>query len=281
MNRFILASPGSLTLAALALVSSAAAQNLLTNNAGFEANTAYYTPGWGWPDGSPDALPGWVITLDPYGDGYAGAGTNQSPQDLEGTHFGYIYSGSGFAGLLETAPDSRAPVQKDTTYTLWFLARGDASWCEAVATVSLVWYPNHNDGATVGDPTNLDLTLPARLSTDDPMQTFHITAVAPSGAHYAGVRVTRPEYDYAPMLLDDFVIMAEPAQVSLSIKKHGAHAALSWPRDLKHRLEENNNLAVPNGWRAADKPAKGIGATNYVDYPLTETSRFFRLATPN
>jgi hypothetical protein len=102
---------GSLILAALPLLPSARAQNLLTNNAGFEANTAYYTPDWGWPEGSPDALPGWVITLDPTGDGYAGAANNQTPDDLEGTNFAYIYSGTGSSGVLETAPDSRAAVQ--------------------------------------------------------------------------------------------------------------------------------------------------------------------------
>jgi hypothetical protein len=279
MNRFILAFSGSLGLAALALVPSAPAQNLLADNAGFEANTAYYTPGWGWPDGSPDALPGWVITLDPTGDGYAGAGTNQSPQDLEGTHFGYIYSGTGSAGLIETAPASRCPVQVDTTYALWFLARGDSQWGEALATVSLVWYANQNNDTTKGE-TALDLVLPARVSTEDPMQTFHITAVAPQGAHYAGVRVTRPANNYDSLLVDDFVIMAEPTQVSLSINKETPHAELSWPRSHKHHLEENSDPAITSGWHKVNKPVKGIGATNYVDYALTENARFFRLAAP-
>lgn len=281
MNRTIRVLPGSVGLAALALALSAPAQNLLTDNAGFEANTAYYTPGWGWPDGAPDALPGWVITLDPAGDGYAGAATNQSPQDLEGTHFGYIYSGTGTAGFLETAPASRAPVEAGTTYTLWFLARGDSPWNEALATASLIWYVNQNSDTTKGDPATLDLTLPARLSTEDPMQAFHITAAAPQAAHYAAVRIARPVNNYDPILVDDFVIMAEPAQVSLSIKKQTSHAVLAWPRDLKHQLEENSNPALPGGWHQVNKPVKGIGPTNYVDYPLTDNARFFRLAAPN
>jgi hypothetical protein len=279
MNRSALALSSLLSLAALAAAPSARAQNLLTDNAGFEANTAYYTPGWGWPDGSPDVLPGWIITLDTNADGYAGANNNQSPQGLEGTNFGYIYSGSGTSGLLETAPASRCPVEADTTYTLWFLARGDSPWAEADATVSLVWYPNQNNDTTKGE-ADLDLALPARVSTDDPMQTFYISAVAPSGAHYAGVRVTRPAYDYNPLIVDDFVIMAEPAQVSLTIKKDSSHAKLSWSRDLKHQLEENTNPAISNGWTKVNKPTQGIGATNYVDYPLTEGARFFRLAVP-
>ena len=127
------------------------AQNLLTNNAGFEAGFGYYPPGW-------------VITLDATGDGYAGAAANQAPLDLEGTHFGYIYSGTGSSGVLATAADSRAPVEKDRVYTLWFLTRADVSWSEAAMTVSLVWYPNQNNNVTVGQ-TNLDLTLPARLTT--------------------------------------------------------------------------------------------------------------------
>ena len=181
MNRSILALAGFLGLAVLAAAPSAPAQNLLTDNAGFEANTGYYTPGWGWPDGSPDALPGWVITLDPSGDGYAGAETNQSPQNLEGTHFGYIYSGTGTPGLLATAPASRCPIQADTTYTLWFLARNDSPWGEVLATVSLVWYPNQaNDNDK--EEVTLDLILPARLSTEDPMQTFHITARGSPGS---------------------------------------------------------------------------------------------------
>jgi hypothetical protein len=280
MKPSALALAGSAGLAVLAIAPSAA-QNLLTDNAGFEANTAYYTPGWGWPDGSPDALPGWVITLDPAGDGFAGAATNQSPQDLEGTHFGYIYSGTGSAGYLETAPASRAPVDEGTTYTLWFLARGDAPWSEALATVSLIWYANHNNDTTKGDPATLDLTLPARLSTEDPMQVYHITAVAPNGAHYASARVTRPADNYDPMLVDDFVIMAEPEHVPLSIKKKTLDAELSWPRSLGHQLEENSNPAIPSGWHRVNKPVKGIGATNYVDYPPTDSARFFRLAEPN
>lgn len=280
MSRSVLVLSGSLALAALAVAPSALAQNLLTDNAGFEANTAYYTPGWGWPDGSPDVLPGWIITLDADGDGYAGAGTNQSPQDLQGTHFGYLYSGTGAPGLLETAPASRCPVEADMTYTLWFLARGDSSWGEALATVSLVWYPNQDNDNDKGEAP-LELTLPVRFSTNDPMQTFHISAVAPSGAHYAGVRVTRPADNYDPLLVDDFVIMAEPAQVSLSIKKETSHAVLSWPRNLKHQLEENSNPAITSGWNQVNKPVKGIGATNYVDYPLTERARFFRLVAPD
>jgi hypothetical protein len=280
MNRSISSLAVFIATATLGPLPPASAQNLLSTNPGFEANTAYYTPNWGWPDGSPDALPGWTITLDPAGDGYAGAGTNQAPDNLEGTHFGYIYSGWGSAGILETAPDCRAPVEKDTTYTLWFLARGDASWTQSIATISLVWYPNNNNSTTAGDPTNLDLTFPPRLSTTDPMQTFHLTAVAPPGAHYAGVRITRPAYDSAPVLLDDFVIMAEPTEVTLSIGKHGGDAALSWPRSLKHQLETNSNLALAGGWHASGHQPRGLGATNYVDYPLTETPHFFRLAAP-
>jgi hypothetical protein len=90
-------------------------QNLLTNNAGFEANIGYYTPYWGYPLGAPDALPGWRINLDPTADGYAGAANDQSPQDLERTNFGYVYSGSGSFGWLETSPESRAPVDAGTT----------------------------------------------------------------------------------------------------------------------------------------------------------------------
>jgi hypothetical protein len=56
---------------------------------------------------------------------------------------------------------------------------------------------------------------------------------------------------------------------------------LAWPRDLKHQLEENSNPALPGGWHQVNKPVKGIGPTNYVDYPLTDNARFFRLAAPN
>jgi hypothetical protein len=281
MNRAFLALPGSVGLIVLALACPVAAQNLLTNNPGFEANTGYYTPGWGWPDGSPDALRGWVITLDPTGDGYAGAATNQFPQDLEGTHFGYIYSGTGSAGLLETAPAARAPVEAGTTYTCWFLARGDSPSGQALATASLIWYVNRNNDTTNGDPVTLDLILPIRLSTEDPMSTFHITAVAPNGAHYAGVRIARPENNYDPIILDDFVIMAEPTQVSLSIMKNTSHAMLAWPRGLGQHLEENSDPTVTTAWQQVNQPVKGIGATNHTDYPLTEDVRFFRLGGPN
>jgi len=280
VNRPILTLPGSLGLAVLALVSSAAAQNLLTNNAGFEANSAYYTPGWGWPQGSPVALPGWVMTLDPAGDGYAGAANNQSPLDIEGANFGYIYSGTGSSGLLETAPGSRAPVQAGLTYTLWFLARGDASWGETLATVSLIWHSNQTNGPTVGEAATLDMTLPVRLSTDDSMRTFHITAVAPQGAQYAGARVTRPPNDYAPLLVDDFVIMTEPAQVSLFMKKEGPNVVISWTRDIHHELQENSDIAITGGWRKSAKPIKGVGAINQVVAPLTENALFYRLAAP-
>jgi hypothetical protein len=279
MNRSLPTRLVRLTLTALAMYSSANAQNLLTNNAGFEANTGYYTPAWGFPQGSPDVLPGWIISLDLTGDGYAGAASNQLPQDLEGTHFGYIYSGSGTSGFLETAPDSRAAVQAGNTYTLWFLSRGDASWSEASATVSLIWHPNNNNGATVGNPTNLNLVLPIRLSTNDPMQMFHLTAEAPPGAHYASVRVIRPPYDFAPVIIDDFVIMAEAAEVSLSIRQQGPNAKLSWPRSLRYRLEASSDLTKSNAWSAVERPPKGIGATNHHEYPLTEAPRFFRLNT--
>ena len=271
---------GFVALAAMAFVPLASAQNLLTNNAGFEANNAYYTPGWGWPQGTPDVLPGWVITLDPAGNGYAGAAGDQSPGNLEGSSFGYIYSGSGSSGVLETAPGSCAPVQAGTAYRLWFRARGDVSWSDSLATVSLVWYAGASDPATVGNPTNLDLTLPAILSKADPMQAFGLGAVAPAGANYAGVRITRPAYDYAPILLDDFVIMAEPAEVSLSIKKLELGALIYWPRTPKHRLEVNSNPADPGGWRETDRPVDGVGATNYVEYPFTPSACFFRLAAP-
>jgi hypothetical protein len=282
MNNFIFVSGFCVALVNLALTPRVSAQNLLAVNAGFETNTAYYTPGWGYPDGAPDVLPGWIISLDPTGDGYAGASTSPPPAELEETHFGYIYSGWGSSGTLETAPGSRAPVQPGETYNLWFLARGDASWSETSATVSLVWHPNNNNHATTGDATNLDFTLPVRLSADDPMQTFYLSAIAPPGAHYASVRVTRPPYDYSPLLVDDFVIMGEPAEVSLSIKKHGQDAVITWPRSNKYRLEENPEPALPSaGWSPVNKPKKGKGAQDYVEYPATETSRFFRLQKAN
>jgi hypothetical protein len=280
MNRAILTLPGCVGLIALVVAHPVTAQNLLTNNAGFEANTGYYTPGWGWPDGSPDALPGWVITLDPTGDGYAGAATNQLPQDLEGTHFGYIYSGTGSAGFLETTPDSRAPIEAGTTYTCWFLARGDSPSGEALATASLIWYVNQNNDTTSGDPATLDLILPIRLSTEDPMSTYHITAVAPNGAHYAGVRIARPGNNYDPIIVDDFVIMAEPTRVSVSLSKNSNRAVLAWPRGLGQHLEENSNPAVTSAWHKVNQPIRGIGATNVTDYPLTEDVRFFRVAVP-
>jgi hypothetical protein len=279
MNRLLPTLLVRLILMALAMLSSAHAQNLLTNNTGFEANTDYYTPGWGFPQGTPDALSGWLITLDPVGDGYAGAANDQSPLDLEGTNFGYIYSGWGTSGVLETAPGSRAAVQAGNTYTLWFLARGDASGSAASATVSLVWHPNNSNPATVGDPTNLNLTLPIRLSTNDPMQTFHLTAVAPPGAHYASVLVTRPPNDYTPIIVDDFVIMAEASEASLSIKKQGTNVVVTWPRKAGHRPEVNNDPTSSNGWSLVNQPVKGIGATNHVFYPLIGPSRFFRLTT--
>ncbi len=130
-------------------------------------------------------------------------------------------------------------------------------------------------------PPHWTSTLPMRLATDDPMQTFHITAVAPAGAHYAAVRVTRPADDYSPMIVDDFVIMAEPAVLSLCIKKKGSGTEISWPRDLKHQLEESSHPAVPGNWRKVNQPAKAVGATNYLDYPLTENAHFFRLAAPD
>lgn len=276
-----LCSLRSLWFILLAALSTTAvqAQNLLTNNPDFEANTAYYTPDWGYPTGTPDSLPGWVITLDANADGYAGAANNQSPPNLQGTNFGYIYSGSGSAGVLETAPDSRAPVDKGTAYDLWFLARCDATWGDASATVSLVWYPNQNNGATSGDPTNLDLTLPALVSGDEPLQAFHLTAVAPPGAHYAGVRISRPAYDYVPVILDDFVIMAEPPQVTLTIKKKGPHVSLHWPRSPKFQLQESVT-GLPQSWQPVGQSPQGVGATNSLDYPVSDTVHFFRLAAP-
>ena len=271
----------SLLIGCLLVIAAAAlplsAQNLLTNNPGFEVNNAYYTPGWGYPQGTTDDLPGWVITLDPSGDGYAGAAADQSPPDLEGTNFGYIYSGSGSSGVLATAPDARAPVEKDQTYTLWFLARNDVSWSEASVTVSLIWYPNQNNNATVGQ-TNLNLTLPARLSADDPMLAFQLTAIAPEGAHFAGVEITRPPYNYASIIFDDFVIMAEPTEVSLAISPKESNAKVSWARSRSLRLQTSTNPALPDSWIDVEQPVKGIGAKNYVDYPLIGTCRFFRLA---
>jgi hypothetical protein len=253
------------------------AQNLLTNNPGFEVNVDYYTPGWGYPQGGTNSLPGWVITLDPSADGYSGAASNQAPANLEGSNFGYLYSGSGSSGVLATAPDSRAPVEKDQTYTLWFLARNDVSWSEAAVTVSLIWYPNNNNDTTLGQ-TNLNFTLPVRLSTEDPMLTFQLTAIAPPGAHFAGVEITRPPYDYASIIMDDFVIMAEPTEVSLDIKPNGPNARVSWSRSSRLRLQTSTNPALANSWDDVQLPAKGIGAKNYVDYPPTGTCRFFRLA---
>lgn len=136
-------------------------------------------------------------------------------------------------------------------------------------------YPNNNNSATVGDATNLDLTLPPLVVADDPMQTFQLTAVAPSGAHYAGVRASRPPDDYAPLLVDDFVIMAEPTEVSLSIKKQGSNAKLSWPRSLKHRLEESSNPYSTNGWSVVDKPVKEFVRPSTWTTQWTNTVRFF------
>ena len=271
-----------LLLTALLLPWHSAAQNLLPNNPNFEANAGYYSPGWGWPQGSNTSLPGWIITLDPEGDGYAGAAGNQTPGNLEGTNFGFLFSGSGTNdGMIETAPGQRAPIDADTAYTLWFSLRGDADWGEAHATISLLWHPNNNNANTVSTPEVLALTLPARGSTSDPLVPYSIRVVAPHAAHYASVRITTPAGTYEPVIFDDFVLMAEPAGLQLSIKKNGAKSVLFWLRSATKQLEENSDLRRTNDWKSVDKPVKGVGVNNSVEYPLTNGARFFRLAQPD
>ena len=276
--------PFSALLFAIFLLALAApAQNLLTNNPGFEANAGYYTPGWGsWPLGSNDAVPGWIISLHPSGDGYAGAGTNQSPANLQGTHFGYLYSGSGeTGGAMETAPGQRAPVEAGTAYTLWFSARGDANWGPSQATFSLVWHPNNNNANITGTPQTLPLTFPQRNSTDDLLLPYSIPAVAPNGAHYASVRITTPEGTYEPVIFDDFMLLAEPAVVPISIKKNGDHAVLSWQRSAARYLHESSDVGRPYSWIPVEKPVHKSGVTNSVDYPFTNSARFFRVMLPD
>ena len=266
----------------LASCLTAFSQNLLTNNPGFEANTAYYTPAWGWPQGAPNALPGWLISLDPYGDGYAGAAVSPSIVDLEGSRFGYLYSGYGLvSGALQTAPESRASIEPGRAYTLWFRARGDASWGAAQAEFSLVWHPNANNDATAGTPAVLALLLPPRQSTSDPVIEYHLSAVAPPDAHYAGARITTPAGAYEPVIFDDFVLMAEPDPIGLTIHSQPDKVVVSWPRSARTRLEEVGSLGATNDWQRSQKPVKGIGSSNQVDCPLYEGPRFFRLSPLN
>ena len=279
MNCLLRSFVRPLVLLTLASCVAAPGQNLLLINPSFEANTAYYSPAWGYPEGTPDALPGWIITLDPNGDGYAGAAADQSPANLEGAHFGYIYSGTGAAGSLETAPEARAAVTAGVAYNLWFLARGDNLWSSASATVSLSWYLNQTNNDTVGDPTNLDLTLPPYISTADSLEPFHLTAVAPPEARCAGVRVTRPANSYVSLICDGFVVTAEPSEMLLAIKKHGSQTLLSWPRSEKYLLEVTSSPDRTNGWSRVDQPTKSIGATNYVELAPSGIARFFRLTT--
>lgn len=266
---------------ALLLGTTAVAQNLLTNNPGFEAGVAYYTPGWGWPLGSPGALPGWVITLDSCCDGYAGTANNQQVVNLEGTNFAYIYSGNASQGRMETAPENRAAVSAGVTYTLWFRARNDAAWGPASATFSLVWFPNWNNWTTVGSPTTEIVPFPAKIEDTDPLIEYHITAQAPPGAHCAGVQVTRPAYNYEPVIFDDFVLMAEPLAPKIEIKNKQEHIEISWPRSVAKRLEQSSTPKHSGFWTPVDKPVHTLGATSKVEYPIEASVRFFRLADPD
>lgn len=280
-RKVLLVACSVLAVLSFTSATTALSQNLLTNNPGFEAYRGYYTPGWGWPLGSPGALPGWVITLDACCDGYAGAATDQQPVNIEGTNFAYIYSGGASQGMLETAPPDRASVSAGTVYTLWFRARNDATWSQTAATFSLVWFPNRNNWATVGTATSETIQFPSKIDNSDPLLEYHITAVAPSGANYAGVKITRPAFNYDPVIFDDFVLMAEPLTPRIVIKKKQNLAEISWPRSVAKRLEQSSVPDYSGVWTPVDKPVRNFGPTNKVDYLLEGSVRFFRLTDPD
>lgn len=71
--------------------------------------------------------------------------------------------------------------------------------------------------------------------------------------------------------------MEEPASIPIAATKKDSNALVFWPRSLKHQLEGTGNLCDTNSWSKVDKPVKGGGATNYVDYSMIPSVRFFRL----
>ena len=75
-----------------------------------------------------------------------------------------------------------------------------------------------------------------------------------------------------------FAVRAYLERPTLAIKKTGANVTLSWPTFYSDFvLEQNANLANPNGWAVAGYPLVTNGAIKSATTSVTPTNRFFRL----
>jgi inhibitor of cysteine peptidase len=79
--------------------------------------------------------------------------------------------------------------------------------------------------------------------------------------------------------MTDSVCSQEPLRLQI-IKKNTNETTASWKSqtNLQYNLQIAGIIGA-NQWRALSQPIPGNGATNFVDDPIVESNRFFRVVT--
>lgn len=183
--------------AALFAPLSANAQNLLLNNANYEAGGNRFVDGGPYTNAA--IVAGWVGTAGPSPNlnSFTGVGSDQPFSGKELLRFGYVRNAS-----QETNAANRAIVTPGASYDLSFLARYDTQGVNA-ATFSIAWYANN----TAGNYTPISTAdLAVSTGASAVFLPFSLTATAPAGATFAAAR-----YASAGSFLGDAFVLSASA----------------------------------------------------------------------
>ncbi|MCI0746200.1 MAG: SBBP repeat-containing protein [Verrucomicrobia subdivision 3 bacterium] len=114
---------------------------------------------------------------------------------------------------------------------------------------------------------------------DDVPLTKRSLALGPNGSVYV---TAASDGDFSDATILNFVTIKYVASSpSLSIARSNGLAILSWPAGFSNfQLQENTNVALPNGWSAVAAPRSTNNSFISVALPTTGSRKFFRLSLP-
>ena len=97
------------------------------------------------------------------------------------------------------------------------------------------------------------------------------------GQHDASSPLTGGPYSLTGGFWALINVVQTPGAPTLSIRSAGPNVIVWWPNTGSYTLQQNNNLAVTNGWTASNYPLSTLNGTNSITVPSPTGMLFFRL----
>jgi len=100
------------------------------------------------------------------------------------------------------------------------------------------------------------------------------------GQHDAGATMSGGNYALTGGFWSLIAVVQTAGMPALSITRSGSSVVVSWPNTAACTLQQNSNVAAPEGWATSGSSITCANGTNSITLTPAAGSLFFRLRSP-